>query len=642
MTAPDVAAPVRVFVARDGNGFMRDIAAWIVEAATIGGRTATLVDDGDLPTVDGSINLVVAPHELFELAGAPRVDLQRAAAASICVCTEQPGTPWFHLTVDACRRGLLSLDINPHGVEALRAVGVRAERLALGAVPSMADVGADAGPGGERPTEILFLGGLDERRGRILADLAPALTRHRCDLRLFLFDRPVTEGTPGVVFGADKYRLLASSRVLINLHRDRAMHLPAGSAQQRYFEWARVIEAMANGCVVVTEPAEGFEPLVPGVHFVEAEESAVGETIESLLADPARLHSIAAAAHEAVMGPLALSVALAPLLDRIETDVLPHLADHVATSKPTKGLWRLGASQVPPPVRLGAFRPYRDLQRRAKEIALAEGRALRALDSAACVLRTGQAQQVTRTETAAYATARPDVSVVVSLYDYAGVVHETLDSIIASTGVAYEVIVVEDHSTDDSREVVGRYLAGHPEVPMVLLSKDANAGLAAARNSGFDEARAPLVMVIDADNHVYAHCLGRLAAALASDEGADMAYGILEDFGDHRGVRSALAWDVGRLCSANYIDAQAMVRRTAWERLGGYRDDDDHVFGWEDWDLWLRLADSGGRAVLVPEILGRYRVRSGSMIALTNLATDDALDALESRYPRLPWPASRA
>ena len=94
------------------------------------------------------------------------------------------------------------------------------------------------------------------------------------------------------------------------------------------------------------------------------------------------------------------------------------------------------------------------------------------------------------------------------------------------------------------------------------------------------------------------------------------------------------------LCTANYIDAQAMVRVDAWRRLGGYRDDDHHVFGWEDWDLWLRLAQDGGHAVLVPEILGRYRVQRSSMIALTNLAVDDAVAALRLRYPSLPWPTT--
>jgi hypothetical protein len=629
------AAPMNVFVAADGNGFMRDIASWIVEAAAATGRTAHLVDDR-LPTPDGSLSLVVAPHEFFELFDAPTAELQRAAAASVCVCTEQPGTPWFHLSVDVCRRGLHSLDINPHGVDALRAVGVSATRLQLGAVPSV-DVADDPRP---RPIDVLFMGGLDDRRGAVLAELAPRLVHRRSELRLFRFDRPVTSHTPGLVFGAAKYELLASAAVLVNIHRDRAADHPPGQEPPSYFEWARLIEAMANGCVVVTEPAEGHEPLHPGIHFVTAAADELGDVVDALLDDPDRMRSIAEAAHHAVTVELDLAATLGPILDRLERDVIPRVAHHVHSSAPTRGLWRLGATRVPPPVRLGPFRPYHDLQVRAKRLALADSTMLQRLDATACLLRHGTEQHVERVETPTYADASPEVSVIVTLYNYADVVTETLHSIVASTDVAFEVIVVDDHATDASRDVVRTVLANNPDTPMVLLGKDVNEGLAAARNTGFAAARGEFVMVMDADNHVYPTCLRRLADTLRDDPAAAAAYAILEDFGDQRNVRSALAWDVERLCRANYIDAQAMWRRSHWEALGGYRADDEHVYGWEDWDLWLRLAASGGHATLRPEILGRYRVQRGSMIALTNLATDEAIAAIRRRHPALPWQPS--
>jgi hypothetical protein len=624
-------ARIAVFVAADGNAFMRDIASWIAEAAALTGRRVDLVDDR-LPVADGTLNLVVAPHEFFELFHAPTDALQRAAAASVCVCTEQPGTPWFALSADVCGRGLLALDINPHGVAALRAVGVEAHHLPLGAVPSMSVDGL-----ADRPIDVLVMAGLDDHRGAILAQLAPRLHRRNSELRLFRFDRPVTASTPGVVFGRDKYELLASATVLLNIHRDRSQHI-ADEPAPAYFEWARMVEAMANGCVVVTEPSEGFEPLVPGVHFVVAEGEAIADAIDALLDDPARRTSIAAAARAAVTEQLALHRALDPALDRIEAEVLPHLAQHVTTSRPTKGLWRLGATKIEPPVRLGPFRPYLDLQRSAKRLALAENAELRRLDALECLLQHGALQHVERVETPAYGDAAPEVSVIVTVYDYAGVVAETLRSIVASTGIAFDVIVIDDHATDHSREVITEFMAAHPDVPMVLLGKDANEGLAAARNTGFAESRAELVMVMDADNHVYPTALRKLADALRAQHDASAAYSVLEDFGAQRNVRSAVAWDPPRLCAANYIDAQAMWRKADWQSLGGYRADDDHVYGWEDWDLWLRLADSGGRATLVPQILGRYRVQQSSMIALTNLATDEAIDAIRQRYPRLPWP----
>ena len=629
----DVTAPVRVFVAADGNEFMHDIASWFADAARLAGRHAELISD-ELPAVDGAINLVVAPHEFFELYDAPQHALQQAAAASICVGTEQPDTPWFDLTIDACRRGIECLDINPHGVAALRGAGLVASHVQLGAVPAMTAPSALT-PTTGRPIDVLFMGGLDDRRGALLADLAPELWTVKSDIRVFKFDRPVSSATPGVVFGTDKYDLLASSKLLVNLHRQR-------ENSSSYFEWARMIEAMANRCVIVTEPSDTSAPLVNGRQFAEAPIEAMGDTIRRLLADDQRRSDIADRALAAVTSDLAFAQTLGPLLDRIESTVLPRISDHAATDDPSVDPWRLGASKVPPPTRLGAFRPYAPLQRAAKRLALDDTDMLRRIDATSCLIRHGQGQHVERIATPSYLgrTTAPRVSAVVTLYDYAGVVGETLMSLIASTDVDVEIIVVDDHSSDDGRHVVSDLFDRHPNVPMLLLGKDANEGLAAARNDGFAAAVGEYVFVMDADNHVYPTCLARLADTLDEHRDAAAAYSILEDFGTQRNIRSALAWDPARLCVANYIDAQAMWRRSMWEALGGYRNDDREVYGWEDWDLWLRLAETGGRAVLRTEILGRYRVQDSSMITLTNLATDDAIVSMRNRYPRLPWPGS--
>jgi hypothetical protein len=626
-------APVNVFVAATGNEFMRELAGWLVEAAALTGRAAHLVDDR-LPEADGRLNLVVAPHEFFSLYPAGRRELVRAAAASVCVGTEQPGTPWFEMSLDAFRRGPAALDINAAAAAELRAAGIDASHLQLGAVPSLTAARPDAA----RTVDVAFLGALDRRREEVLADLAPRLHHRRVALHLFHPDRPIRATTPGIVVGADKYRLLADSTVLLNVHRERA---PARGAVPRpaYFEWMRMVEAMANGCVVVTEPSAAHEPLEAGVHFVEATVDSFADALERLLADDDRRQAIAHAAEEVVTRDLALDRTLHQVLERLEAEVLPALTTHVRSRRATRGRWRV-AQPAPARHLFPVFQPFLPLQREAKRLARADDAALAELDSLRCLLRHGAGQHLMFERTPAHDRAIPEVSVVVPLYDAATLVRETLDSVLASTGVAFEVIVVEDHATDASRDVATTYLREHPTVPMLLVAKEANEGLVAARNTGFEHARSPFVMVLDADNLVYPRCLRRLADALHDDRDAAAAYSILEDFGEHRGLRSATAWDVERLCTANYIDAQAMIRRSAWEALGGYRPDDTDVYGWEDWDLWLRIARAGGHAVLVPEILGRYRVRPTSMVSLSNVAADDARAAIRARYPDLPWPPS--
>jgi len=233
---------------------------------------------------------------------------------------------------------------------------------------------------------------------------------------------------------------------------------------------------------------------------------------------------------------------------------------------------------------------------------------------------------------------KAEVSVVVTVFDYAEVVVETLDSILASQGVSFEIVIIDDASTDDSVAVVSEWMDRHTDVAVLLLTGAANRGLTRARNLAIAHARADLVMIMDADNLVYPNCLHRLAAELHADPAAAFSYSTLEAFGADPGLRSAQGWHVPWLCDANYIDAQAMIRRAALERFGGYRVDDT-MYGWEDWDLWLRLAAAGEYGVHVPQMLGRYRTQGGSMVSLTNLAAADLRAGLVARYPDLPWPA---
>ncbi len=603
--------PVDVFVSSRGNAFMTDIARWIVEAAHQAGRTATLVRDR-LPTIDtGAINLVVAPHELFVLDDASDAEVARAAAASIPICTEQPGTPWFNLTAGLIRDAPLVVDINPKGVDAIRARGHEAMHLQLGGVPSMRAAETN------RDLDLLFLGGSTPRRGAALASLGPLLWDRNVELRLFRFSAPVDGAAPGTVFGHDKYRLLARSRILLNLHRD--------DTAPGYFEWARMVEAMANGCAVLTEPSTGFAPLVDGKHFVTADDLA--STLAELLDDPNRCREIGEAARTTVLDEHPLVDSLIPILDRL---------DGVAPGRPRRH------RKAPPRTHraplFDEFRPATAMRHRVYVALMEEQRLLRHVDRARSAVLHGTDDFVERTTTPSYGDALPEVSVIVTLYNYADVVAETLDSLVASEGVDLEIVIVDDHSRDAGRAVVGRFMDDHLDVPILLLASDVNRGLPASRNLAVSAARAERIMVMDADNTVYPNCLRRLSDALDADPTAAVAYATLEAFGAHPGLRSELGWSPRWLCEANYIDAQAMVRRATYDRHGGYREDDDFAYGWEDWELWLRLAEAGEHGVHVPQMLGRYRTQASSMITITNLVADEMRAHIRGLHPTLPWP----
>lgn len=608
--------PVNVFVSREGNAFMRDIASWIAESAGLLGRVSSLHADGSTPTDAGAVNLVVAPHEFYLLSDLDDRAIERAARISVPVCTEQPGTPWYDIASVTARRSPLVLDINRHGVDALLADGVDARHLRLGAVPSM------VAPRVERDLDVVFLGGRTDRRAARLAGLAPVLWDRPVDLRLFSFNRPVRDGTPGLVFGADKYRFLARARLLLNLHRD--------DRTPGYFEWARMVEAMANGCCVVTEPVAGQEPFVAGEHFVVADD--LEPALSSLLDDPERIAQVGETARAAVLDEHPLTASIGPLLDEIDELPTPRPVGSVV---PRLRRRMIVAQQHPV---LPVFQPNQQLRARVYRALMAETTLQRAIGRARCLIRHGVDDHVMRIESAGYRAAAPEVSVIVTLFDYAEVVTQTLDSIVASRDVDLEIVVIDDHSTDDGRRVVADFIAAHPEVPMLLLGSDVNRGLPASRNLVIGASRADKIMVMDADNLVYPNGLRVLADALDADPAASFAYSTLEEFGVAPGVRSAMAWNPEWLCELNYIDAQAMLRRSAWERHGGYRVSDELVFGWEDWELWLRMAAAGEHGVHVPRMLGRYRTQEQSMISTTNLVADHMIAHLRELHPSLPWP----
>ena len=612
--------PVAVFTSSRGNRFMYDIGTWLVEAAALAGRRSELVVD-ELPDDPGTINLVVAPHEFFALQDHGDDVLNAAASLSVPVATEQPGTPWFHIAGSYARVAPLVLDINRRGAAKLERQGHRVRFLQLGGTPLM------RAPATERDLDVLFLGGDTPHRQAALAPLGPVLADRRAELRLFRWGSPVHGGTPGVVFGEDKYALLARARILVNVHRD---HRSGG-----YFEWARMVEAMANGCTVVTEPSTGFAPLVDGEHFLATTDLA--GTVSELLDDPERCAALGTAAAAAVNERFPLDRALLPILDELDgIDVADHRRRRAPAIRRNR-IRRAHTIQVFPP-----FRPAAAQRERVYHALLDEMRLRREIDAARCLVLHGEPDHVARHTTPAHDRAVaaghvPEVSVVVTLYNYAALVPETIESLLASRDVDAEIVVVDDHSSDDGRAVVTALMEAHPDAAILLLGRDDNQGLAAARNLGIEHARADKLMIVDADNLVYPACLRRLADALDADPAAAFAYATLEAFGVTSGLRSHLGWSPRWLCEFNYLDAQAMVRRSTYERHGGYRTGDDFVYGWEDWDLWLRLAAAGEHGVHVPQPLGRYRTQESSMITITNLAADIMRDHVKARYATLPW-----
>lgn len=225
------------------------------------------------------------------------------------------------------------------------------------------------------------------------------------------------------------------------------------------------------------------------------------------------------------------------------------------------------------------------------------------------------------------------VTVAVSLFNYEAFIAEALDSVRAQSHAALDLIVVDDRSTDAGPEIVARWLSEHHGRFRAarLLRHDRNRGLSATRNSAFAAARTQAVFVLDADNLLLPSAIAKLAALL-DRSGAAVAYSQIAFFGRETGLGYAAEWDRDLFRAGNYVDAMALVRRSAWALVGGYAPLD---LGWEDYDLWLTFIEHGLTGVFLPEILCRYRVHGQSMLRTVTDAQGQRVRAQLAR--RHPW-----
>ncbi|HEV2780589.1 MAG TPA: glycosyltransferase, partial [Actinophytocola sp.] len=275
------------FVSADGgSAFMAELLEVVADAVRSAGGTArTLV--GRIPPPGPDTVYVVVPHEYFVVTpddGFPDAEL---CARTIGFCVEHPGTATFERNASLVGALGAAVDINPDSTAELRRRGIAVEHFQLGYSPLWDMWGGD--PAGPRDVDVTYLGTAERRRSVLLGSYARELEH----LRTRLFTPPhemMSAARVDFLPGAAKLAHLARSRVLINLHRERKQAL----------EWVRTLEAMCNGCVVVSEPSTDLGPLIPGEHLVIARPESLGSVAAALCADPDRERALRAAAYDLV------------------------------------------------------------------------------------------------------------------------------------------------------------------------------------------------------------------------------------------------------------------------------------------------------------------------------------------------------
>jgi glycosyltransferase involved in cell wall biosynthesis len=201
----------------------------------------------------------------------------------------------------------------------------------------------------------------------------------------------------------------------------------------------------------------------------------------------------------------------------------------------------------------------------------------------------------------------PTVSVVIPCYNLGEYLDEAVDSVFAQTFTDFEIVIVDDGSTDERT----RTLLANYNRPGTRVVRTDNRGLPAAKNMGAAQTVGKYLCMLDADDRLDPSYMARSVAALDQDETLAFASHWLRTFGEEEKDWTPAACDFPALLDLNTVNGAALVRREALNAAGGF--DESMREGCEDWDFWISLVARGFRGRIIPEVLFHYRRRPGSM-----------------------------
>ncbi len=236
---------------------------------------------------------------------------------------------------------------------------------------------------------------------------------------------------------------------------------------------------------------------------------------------------------------------------------------------------------------------------------------------------------------------RPDVSILVPYYNMGRYLPETLRSLWGQTFQDYEILLVDDGSTDPESQ---RLLDTLDDSRLQVIRKQ-NGGLSSARNAGLQRARGRWILPVDPDDLLAPTFLEKAVGVMGRTPGLGYVTSLVAYFTDapEQPTGGWVPWGLEResLWLENVASTcTALMERERVLELGGY---DEWLTSFEDWDVFCGLAERGYEGAVLPEFLFFYRQRPDSMTRTEATRSRQALIAyLVQKHPGLPQAPERA
>lgn len=220
------------------------------------------------------------------------------------------------------------------------------------------------------------------------------------------------------------------------------------------------------------------------------------------------------------------------------------------------------------------------------------------------------------------------VSVIIPCYNQGQYVDEAVDSMLNQTFQDFEIIIVNDGSTDEfTLEKLEHY-----DKPKTKVLHTTNQGLPYARNNGIKIANGEYILPLDADDYFESTFLEKAVQVLDMQSEVGVVTCGMQCFGISQKRHLPKGGGVKDFLTQNNACVASLFRKICWEQAGGYNETPK---GYEDWNLWLDITKRGWLVHVIPEYLFYYRRRPGSMIRESDEIKPDLIKQLVNNHREL-------
>lgn len=229
---------------------------------------------------------------------------------------------------------------------------------------------------------------------------------------------------------------------------------------------------------------------------------------------------------------------------------------------------------------------------------------------------------------------QPLVSVIIACYNHGDFIVEAVESVKCQTYSNWELVIVEDGSTDGHTPGQVDRLTGDN----IKIIHTENKGLPSARNTAIRNSSGELILPLDADDKIAPEFLEKTVSKLLSDDNIGVVGTYTKVFG-YENWTAEPEFDIEKFIIENQITATSLFRKTDWDKAGGYFEDYKAM---EDYALWLAMLSEGKTIAIIPEYLFFYRkhkpqgpVRAHSLRSINQELELELRLKLVEKFPKL-------